>query len=101
MDVTCDVALLKFAMHGVLPEGLHEANRVEDAARFLHWRDGKLYIGPDWAQAIEVPPLWLRDAIVIAYSEALGLLHGSRVYDVLRRVYYWSGMRRDCIRIGL
>ena len=100
-DVTRDVALLKFIVHGVLPEGLYEAARVEHAARFLHWRDGKLYIGPDWAQTIEVPPLWLRDAIVIAYSEALGLPHGSRVYDVLRHVYYWSGMRCDCIRLGL
>ena len=100
-DVTCDVALLKLVVHGMLPEGLYEAARVEHAARFLHWWDGKLYIGPDWAQAIEVPPLWLGNAIVIAYSEALGLPHGSRVYDVLQRVYYWSGMHRDCIRIGL
>ena len=82
-DVTRDVALLKFVVHGVLPEELYEAARVEHAARFLHWRDGKLYIGPDWAQAIEVPPLWLCNAIVIAYSEALRLPHGSRIYDVL------------------
>ena len=82
-DVTHDVALLKFVVHRVLPERLYDAVRVEHAARFLHWRDGKLYIGPDWAQAIEVPPLWLRYSIVIAYSEALGLPHGSRIYDVL------------------
>ena len=82
-DVTHDVALLKFIAHGVLPEGLYEAAGAEYAARFLHWRDGKLYIGPDWAQAIEVPPLWLHDSIVIAYSEALGLPHGSHVYDAL------------------
>ena len=82
-DVTHNVALLKFVVHWVLHEGLYEAARVEHAARFLHWRDGTLYIGPDWAQAVEVPPLWLRDVIVIAYSEALGLPHGSHVYDVL------------------
>ena len=100
-DITRNVALLKFVVHGVLPEGLYEAARVEHAARFLHWRDGKLYIGPDWAQSIEVPPLWLCDAIVIAYSEALGLPHGSHIYDVLQRVYYWLGMHCDCIGIGL
>ena len=96
-DVTCDVALLKFFVHRVLPEGLYEAARAEHAARYLHWRDGKLYIGPDRAQAIEVPPPWLCDLIVIAYSEALGLPHGSRVYDVLQHIYYWLGMHRDCI----
>ena len=82
-DVTRDVALLKFVVHGVLPEGFYEAARVEHAARFFHWWDGKLYIGPEWARAIEVPPLRLRDSIVIAYSEALGLPHGSRVYHML------------------
>ena len=48
-DITCDVALLKLIMHGVLPEGLHKAARVERAACFLHWWDGKLYIGLDHA----------------------------------------------------
>ena len=88
-------------MHGVLPEGLYEAARVEHATRFLHWQDGKLYIGPEWAQAIEVHPLWLRNLIVITYSEALGLPLSIRIYDVLPHVYYWSGMRRDCIQISL
>ena len=35
-DFTRDVALLKFIVHGVLPEGLYEAARVEHAARFLY-----------------------------------------------------------------
>ena len=36
-DVTYDVALLKFIVHGLLPEGLYEPARVEHAAHFLHW----------------------------------------------------------------
>ena len=48
-DVTHDVALLKFIVHVVLPEGLYKAAKVEHAARFLHWWDGKLYIGPERA----------------------------------------------------
>ena len=48
-DITRDVALLKFIMHGVLSEGLYKAARVEYAALFLHWWDGKLYIGPEQA----------------------------------------------------
>ena len=82
-DVTRDVALLKFIVYGVLSEGLYGPARVEHAAHFLHWQAGKLYIGPEWVQAIEVPPLWLCNLIVIAYSEALGLPHSSRIYDVL------------------
>ena len=67
-DVTCDVALLKFIMHWVLPEGLYEAGRVEHADRFLHWRDGKLNIGLEQVQAIDVTPLRLHDLIITAHS---------------------------------
>lgn len=48
---------------------------------------------------MEVPPFRDREAILLAYAEALAVPHGVRMYALLRRAYYWSGMKADCLRV--
>lgn len=47
----------------------------------------------------QVPPLHLREPLIVDAYRSLGCPGGQRLYELLRQRYYWSGMTRDCIRV--
>lgn len=49
-DLTYDVTLIDFLANGIVPVDEAEAKRCREAAKFLKWEDGTLYIKrhEDW-----------------------------------------------------
>ena len=61
-------------------------------------QDGTLLSLEGDGRVREIPAISDRAQIVKDYHVASGLCSGERLYEVIRRNYYWFGMKGDCIK---
>ena len=86
-----------YLFQGKVPQGDWAKERVIAAARFFNVLGDKLYISGKLGRWREVPPIAERWDVMNSLHE---LSHcGARaMYATLRKEFFWSGMREDCVQ---